>query len=342
MIITATPYRISFFGGGTDYPVWFRDHGGAVLATTINRYCYLSCRYLPPFFEFKHRIVWSRIELANSLDDIVHPAVREAIRLLEIEEGLEVHHDGDLPARAGLGSSSAFAVGILHALYALKGMMVSKAKLAKDAIHLEQNLVGDCVGVQDQIVTAAGGLNLVEIERNGDFRVHPLPLPPARKLALEEHLLLFYTGTSRTSSEVAKQQIKSIPAKQQTLKRMQELAYEAKDVLMNGAELASFGRLLHETWQLKRSITDGISTSLTDEIYDKAMAAGAAGGKVLGAGGGGFMLFFVAPERRLAVMEALSDCLLVPFEMENAGTRVTVYEPEVYTRTALHSRDFRR
>jgi D-glycero-alpha-D-manno-heptose-7-phosphate kinase len=342
MIITSTPFRISFFGGGTDYPVWFREHGGAVLATSINRYCHLSCRFYPPFFEHKHRIVWSRIELVKDTGEIVHPAVREAIRFVGVEEGLEIHHDGDLPARAGLGSSSAFAVGILHALYALKGMLVSKQQLAQEAIHLEQDLLHDDVGVQDQITTAFGGLNLVEIDKSGRFEVRPLPIAPLRKRELEDHLMLVYTGISRIASDVAKQQIAAIPEQTAVLHRMQSLVYEAADILINGRDIADFGALLHESWLLKRSLTPAISTPLVDELYDLARRAGAIGGKLLGAGGGGFVLLCVRPQDRQQVLDALQSFLMVPFEIESSGSHIVLYEPDRYSQLARKRRDFIR
>jgi D-glycero-alpha-D-manno-heptose-7-phosphate kinase len=342
MIITSTPYRISFFGGGTDYSVWFREHGGAVLAASINRYCYISCRFYPPFFEHRHRIVWSRIELVQKTADIQHPAVREAIRYLDIHEGLEIHHDGDLPARTGLGSSSAFAVGMLHALYALKGELVSKHKLATEAIHLEQNLLHENVGVQDQITAAHGGLNLVEIDRSGAFHVRPVPIAPARKLALQDHLLLIYTGIARTASQIAEKQIASIPEKTEVLKRMQAMVYEAADVLTGDGDIREFGRLLHETWELKRSISPEVSTPLIDDLYARARKAGAIGGKLLGAGGGGFVVLFVEPQKRQSVLDALKDYLMVPFEIESNGTHIVLYEPERYSQFARASRGFVR
>jgi D-glycero-alpha-D-manno-heptose-7-phosphate kinase len=342
MILTATPFRISFFGGGTDYPVWFREHGGAVLAASIDRYCHLSCRFYPPFFEHKHRIVWSRIELVRETEEIVHPAVREAIRYLGVEEGLEIHHDGDLPARAGLGSSSAFAVGILHALYALKGVLVSKHQLAIEAIHLEQDLLHDDVGVQDQITTAFGGLNLVEIDRSGKFEVRPLPISAVRKRALEEHLLLVYTGISRTASDVAKEQIAAIPSRTASLQRMQALVYEAAEFLINGRDIADFGALLHESWLLKRGLSPSISTPVVDELYDTARRAGAVGGKLLGAGGGGFVLLCVRPQERQRVLDVLQNYLMVPFEIESHGTHIVMYEPDRYSQLARKRRDFIR
>jgi D-glycero-alpha-D-manno-heptose-7-phosphate kinase len=342
MIITSTPYRISFFGGGTDYPVWFREHGGAVLTTSINRYCYISCRFYPPFFDHRHRIVWSKIELVQDTADIQHPAVREAIRYLKINEGLEIHHDGDLPARTGLGSSSAFAVGILHALHALKGELVSKHKLATEAIYLEQELLKENVGVQDQIATAHGGLNLVEIERTGAFQVRQVPLSALRQQALEEHMLLIYTGVPRSASQVAAEQIKAIPNKSDVLKRMYGMVYEAVDVLTGKGDLRNFGSLLHETWELKRCISPEVSTPMIDEIYDRARRAGALGGKLLGAGGGGFVLLFVEPKKRQAVLDALRDFLMVPFEIESRGTHIVLYEPERYSQFARATRGFVR
>jgi|SRR5579875_1306206 len=342
MIITSTPYRISFFGGGTDYPVWFKEHGGAFLAASINRYCHISCRFYPPFFEYNYRIVWSRIELVHDVGEIEHPAVREAIRFLDVAEGLEIHHDGDLPARAGLGSSSAFAVGVLHALHALKGHLIPKSQLAQEAIHLEQNLLRENVGIQDQITTAVGGLNLVEIDRGGRFQVRPVPLSPIRKRALEDHLMLVYTGVPRTASDIAGKQIASIPNKSDVLKRMQALAHEAASVLTNGNDISDFGRLLHENWELKRSIAPEVSTPLVDDVYARARAAGAVGGKLLGAGGGGFILLFVAPEGRQKVLDALKEFLVVPFEFESNGTRIVLFEPEHYSHLARISRNFVR
>jgi D-glycero-alpha-D-manno-heptose-7-phosphate kinase len=342
MIITSTPYRISFFGGGTDYPVWFREHGGAVLAASINRYCYISCRFYPPFFEHRHRIVWSQIELVQETADIQHPAVREAIHHLKIEGGLEIHHDGDLPARTGLGSSSAFAVGILHALYALKGELVSKRKLATEAIYLEQELLKENVGIQDQITTAHGGLNLVEIDRTGGFQVRPVPIAAPRQTALEEHMLLLYTGVARSASQVAAKQIESIPNKTEILKRMHAMVYEAADVLTGTGDLRDFGALLHETWELKRSISPEVSTPMIDDIYARARRAGALGGKLLGAGGGGFVLLFVEPKKRQIVLDSLKDYLMVPFEIESNGSHIVLYEPEQYSQLARAQRGFVR
>ena len=342
MIITSTPYRISFFGGGTDYPVWFQEHGGAVLATTINRYCYITCRLLPPFFSYRHRIVWSQVETVNDVTEIVHPAVREAIRYLDVQQGLEIHHDGDLPARSGLGSSSSFSVGILHALHALQGRMVTKGELAQQAIHLEQNLLKEDVGIQDQILTAYGGLNVVEIDADSAYRVNPVPMEPLRKELFQHHLMMIYTGISRTASEVAKSQIESIPDKTAVMQEIQAMVPEAVKILSGTGDLNDFGRLLHESWLLKKSISEKISTSVVDEMYEKAIQAGALGGKLLGAGGGGFMVFFVEPGLHQRVLDALDEFLLVPFELENAGAHIAFYEPKHYSQYALSNRHFVR
>ncbi len=342
MIISATPYRISFFGGGTDYPVWFQEHGGAVLATTINKYCYITCRTLPPFFEYRHRIVWSQVEHVNEVDDIVHPAVREAIRYMNVQQGLEIHHDGDLPARSGLGSSSSFSVGILHALRALDGKMTSKSELAQLAIHLEQHLLKEDVGIQDQIMTAYGGLNVVEFDPDSEFRVNPIPIDPLRKELFQHHLMLIYTGISRTASEVAKSQIESIPRKKEVMRDILDMVPEATAILAGTGDISEFGRLLHEAWLLKKSITERISTSLVDDMYERARKAGALGGKLLGAGGGGFIVFFVEPGLHQSVLEALEDFLLVPFELENSGSHIALYEPKHFSKYALANRHFTR
>lgn len=330
MIITATPFRISFLGGGTDYPAWYQKNGGAVLSVTINKYCYLQCRNLPPFFDYKNRVVWSRIETTNDAESIEHPAVREAFRHLGITEGLEVHHFGDLPARTGLGSSSSFAVGLLHALHSLRGEVMSKRRLADEAIHLEQTLLKENVGIQDQIAAAFGGLNRVDISSNGHYEVQPVLMSEARKREFEEHMILLFTGIARHASAVAKQQIDALakPEKGDAVRRMQALVGEGLEVLTNGRDLRAFGELLDESWQLKRSISDAISTDTVDNIYARARAAGAIGGKLLGAGGGGFMLLFVEPARRAQISAALSDYLQIPFRFERSGSRIVLFEPD--------------
>jgi D-glycero-alpha-D-manno-heptose-7-phosphate kinase len=330
MIISRTPFRISFFGGGTDYPVWYEkeDNHGAVLGTTIDKYCYITCRYLPPFFEHKYRIVYSLMEQVQKISEIRHPSVRETLKFMEVEAGVEVHHDGDLPARTGLGSSSSFTVGFLNALYALKGKMTGKKQLALDAIHVEQDLIGENVGSQDQVLTAFGGLNRVSFSQAGDFDIQPVILQPERLQAFQDHLMLFFTGISRTASEIAGEQIKQTPKKSRELAAIYDMVDEGTAILTSDGPISEFGKLLHESWQLKRGLTDKISTPEVDDIYAAAREAGALGGKLLGAGGGGFVLLFARPEDQPAVKTRLKRLLHVPFKFENLGSQIVFYEPE--------------
>jgi len=328
MIITRTPFRISFFGGGTDYPAWFREHGGAVLSTTIDKYCYITCRQLPPFFEHKHRIVYSLIENVKHVDDIQHPAVRAVLNWVKVENGLEIHHDGDLPAQSGLGSSSAFTVGLLHAIYALNGQMVSKNILASNAIHIEQNIIGEYVGSQDQVSASIGGLNRIEFHRDNSFSASPVILPIHRREELRDHLMLYFTGLSRVASQIAKSQIDNIKKCEKQLKLMQTMVHEACSILMNANEsIDSFGKLLDANWQYKRSLSNSISNPIIDDIYQAAMDAGAIGGKILGAGSGGFFLIFAKPERHAAIRDRLHKFIHVPFHFENSGSQVVLYQP---------------
>lgn len=327
MIISRTPFRISFFGGGTDYNGWFHEHKGAVLATTIDKYCYITSRYLPPFFEHKSRIIYSKMEhVQRSIEEIEHPSVREVLRFLNINEGIEIHHDGDLPARTGLGSSSAFTVGLLNSLYALKGEIVTKDRLAKEAIHVEQELIKENVGCQDQVLAAHGGLNYVEFGGPHHLRVQPITLSAAKMEQLQDHLMVYFTGFSRHASEIAQHQIKNIPNKKPELKRMYEMVHEAMDVL-NGNDILKFGRLLDESWQLKRTLSDKISTADIDSLYDTARRAGALGGKLLGAGGGGFVLLFVRPQDKPTVRSVLKKLLEVPVKFENLGSQIIFFQP---------------
>ena len=326
MIISRTPFLVSFFGGGTDYSGWFKDHKGAVLATTIDKYCYLTCRYLPPFFEHKSRIIYSKMEHVHGIDDIDHPSVREVLRFLKINDGIEIHHDGDLPARTGLGSSSAFTVGLLNSLYALKGKMVTKEELAKEAIHVEQDMIKENVGCQDQTLAAYGGFNYIEFGGSQHLRVQPVTMPVAKLDLLQDHLMLFFTGFARTASKIAQHQIKNIPNKKSELTRMYDMVNEAVEIL-NGKDLLAFGRLLDESWKLKRTLSDKISTSNIDDLYVAARRAGALGGKLLGAGGGGFVLFFVEPDKKPKVRAALKGLLEVPFKFEGLGSQIIFYQP---------------
>ena len=328
MIVSRTPFRISFFGGGTDYPAWYLNHGGAVLGTTVNKYCYITCRYLPPFFEHRIRVVWSRIENCQTVDEITHPAAREVLRYLGIVRGVEIHHDGDLPARSGIGSSSAFTVGLLHALHALTGHIPTKHQLAMESIGIEQERLKETVGSQDQILTAYGGLNHVTFLPNGEISFRPMTLTPERIRELDSHLMLFYTGIKRTGSDIARSYMQDVENKEQELRIINDMVDEGISILNSGQDIALFGKLLHEAWRVKRSLSPKISNSHVEEIYDQAMSAGAIGGKLLGAGGGGFMLLFVPLPCQNQVRERLERLIYVPFRCEMSGSRIIFFDPE--------------
>jgi D-glycero-alpha-D-manno-heptose-7-phosphate kinase len=328
MIITRTPFRISFFGGGTDYPSWVEAHGGEVLSTTIDKYCYITCRQLPPFFEYKHRIVYSAIENVRHWDEIKHPAVRAVLGWDNGSKGLEIHHDGDLPARSGLGSSSSFTVGLVHALAAMKGSYVSKDQLARDAIHIEQKIIGENVGSQDQIAAAYGGFNRIEFMRSGAFQVSPVIVKKTRLKELQKHLMLCFTGFSRIASEVAQSKIANFKKREVELHRMKAMVEEAVKILHSGSSpIEDFGRLLHESWICKKELSDKVTTAEIDALYDAAIDAGASGGKILGAGGGGFLLLFVKPALQARVRERLKHLIHVPFGFDESGSRVVLYQP---------------
>ncbi len=322
MIISMTPFRISFFGGGTDYPAWFRKHGGSVLATTIDKYCYISLRYLPPFFEHKFRIIYSKIENCQCIDEIAHPAVREVMRYLEIERGIEIHHDADLPARSGMGSSSSFTVGLLHALYALQGKMMSKDQLARESIYIEQECVKETVGSQDQISAAYGGFNHITFLPNNEFIVKPMTFKREVIDELNSQLMLFYTGIKRTASNVALTYVNDIDQRKRQLRVMNDMVNEGLSILSNSNDFNIFGELLHEAWQSKRSLSNQVSNDYVDEIYNEALAAGAIGGKITGAGGGGFLLLFVPPPFQHNVKERLNKLVHVPFKFEFQGSQI--------------------
>jgi len=329
MIICRTPFRISFFGGGTDYPAWYLTNGGCTLSTTIDKYCYITVRYLPPFFEHRLRVVYSKIELVQHFEEIQHPSVRETLRFLNISRGLEIHHDGDLPARSGMGSSSSFTVGFLHAIYALLGNMVSKHQLAMESIHIEQNLIRETVGSQDQVAAAYGGFNKICCNRGGEIDVRPLTLSNERKQEFSSHLMLFYTGIMRTASDVADSYVKEIGMKDKVLNRMHKMVDEGIAILHSDAPISDFGELLHETWKAKRSLSDKVTNSVVDDIYAVARENGAVGGKITGAGGGGFLLLFVPPTDRLRVRNALKNLIHVPFQLESNGSQINLYDPAI-------------
>lgn len=330
MIITRTPFRISFFGGGTDYPLWYRKYGGSVLSTTINKYCYISCRYLPPFFDVKYLIRYSNREAVKHLSEINHPSVRECLTFSQVEKGIEMVHTSDIPAQSGVASSSAFTVGFLHALHALKGEIVTKRQLGREAIHVEQNMIGENVGSQDQVAVSFGGFNRIDFGGESDFYVTPITLVKERIDELQAHMLLFFTGFSRNASVIAAEQIKNTPQKTNELTTMQSLVNEAINVFRCNSDITEFGRLLDESWRLKRSLTDLITTDAIDEMYDIALKNGAIGGKILGAGGGGFLLIFAPPERHTVIKEKIG-LLHVPFEFENLGSQIILYSSQDFS-----------
>lgn len=328
MIISRTPFRVSFFGGGTDYPSWLAEHGGAVLGTSINHYCYLSCRYLPPFFEHKYRIAYSKTENVKSIAEIEHPVVRAVLEYLGFHDlGMEIHHDADLPARSGIGSSSTFTVGLLNALIAFKNARLPTQELAKLAIYIEQEMLNESVGSQDQILAAHGGFNRVDFYRDGKFTISPVIADPRKMESLQKHCMLFFTGFSRFASEIAKSQVQNMKANTTTLHLMRAMVDEAMEILENPQrDIREFGELLHQAWECKRTLSDKVSTDAIDQIYLKAREAGAIGGKLLGAGGGGFILLFASPEDQEHIKNALSNLIYIPFAFENQGSRVIFHE----------------
>lgn len=322
LFISRTPFRISFFGGGTDYPTWYKREGGAVLSTSVDKYCYVMCRWLPPFFPSRHRVVWSHIESVSTISEILHPAVRNGMQMLGFDDsrGVEIHHQGDLPARAGMGSSSAFAVGLLNALHAMRGTFADKVTLYEQAIALEQDWIKDKVGSQDQVACATGGINIIHFGQDGSIRSEPVEISDERRALLNSRMMLFYTGTSRLASEVAGQVIADLEKRQTTLRQMHSLVFDAAALLRSDRDLDDFGRMLHETWKAKRSLSSVISNERIDQIYESARQAGALGGKLLGAGASGFMVFYVPPEAQARVRAALGALLDVPFQFDREGT----------------------
>lgn len=329
MIITKTPFRISFFGGGTDMEDFFKEYGGAVLSTTFDKYCYVNVRHLPRFFDYSTELSYSKTERVTLVDEIQHPAIRNAMKMLDMHE-IRLTYEADLPARSGLGTSSSFAVGMLNAFYALKGKYADKKKLADEAIYLERVLCNEAGGWQDQIAASYGGFNRINFNEEG-YEVLPVIISQQKKRALNGNLMLFFTGFTRFSATV--QQVNSVERekKQAQLLEMYQLVDEAEKILTNKeTSLDEFGKLLDYTWKLKRQTGAAVSTDSIDELYAKGIEAGALGGKLLGAGGGGFLLFYVQPEYRENVRKAMKELLYVPFEFENGGTRVIHYSPEQY------------
>jgi len=330
MIITKTPFRMSFFGGGTDMEDYFKENGGAVLSTTFDKYCYVNVRHLPRFFDWTNELTYSKMEKVSDINDIQHPAIREAMKMLDMRE-IRLTYEADLPARSGLGTSSSFAVGMLNAFYALKGKYADKKKLADEAIYLERVLCNEVGGWQDQIAASFGGFNRINFNADG-YEVIPVIISPERKRQLNNNLMMFFTGFTRFSSDIQKtNNVNGSEKNRAKLKRMYELVDEAEKVLTDtNGDLDNFGRLLDTTWRLKKDTGCAISTGGIDDYYEKGIAAGALGGKLLGAGGGGFLVFYVRPEEQKAVKEAMKDLMYIPFKFEDGGTRVIHYSPEEY------------
>lgn len=322
MIISRAPYRISFFGGGTDYPDWYRVNGGAVLSTSINKYSYITCRFLPQFFDYKYRIRYYKREEVNCVEDIQHPAIRECLKMLDIQKGLDIVHHGDLPAQSGIGSSSTFTVGLLQALYALKGIMPTKRQLAMDAIKVEQEILKESVGSQDQIASAFGGMNRIEFGGIEEFRVQPMIIEQERLKIFEQSLVLIYTGMVRTASELAKEQIKNIDHNFNKLQIVKESVNKAIEILQGKGNIDEIGPLLRNQWEIKKSFSKEITNLKIDQIYEAGINAGALGGKLLGAGGGGFFLFYVKNKNRKKLLEVMNSFVHVPFNFDTIGSQI--------------------
>lgn len=330
MIITKTPFRMSFFGGGTDMEKYFREHGGAVLSTTFDKYCYVTVRHLPRFFDWSTHLTYSKQEYVTDVEEINHPAIRNAMKMLDMHE-IRLLYEADLPARSGLGTSSSFAVGMINAFYALKGKYADKKRLADEAIYLERVLCQEAGGWQDQIAAAFGGMNRIEFNKDGTYDVKPIIIHPEHKKQLNDNLLMFFTGFTRFSSDMQKANATGYAEKIKQLQQMYSLVDDAEKVLEDKhSDLDEFGRLLDATWRLKRQTGGAITTDSIDGLYERGIGAGALGGKLLGAGGGGFLVFYVQPEKKKAVMEAMKDLLYVPFSFEDGGTQVVHYTPESY------------
>jgi D-glycero-alpha-D-manno-heptose-7-phosphate kinase len=328
MIVSQTPYRVSFLGGGTDYPQWYREHGGAVIGTAIDKYCYVSVRNLPPFFAHKHRIVYSNIELVNDVSEILHPAVNGVLQEWAGKAGLEIHHDGDCPARSGLGSSSSFSVGLINAMAAYQGKMIGRTELMREAIRIEQDVIKEDVGSQDQAWAAFGGTNMIHFESDGRINVKPIIMSDKRRQALSSHMMLFFTGISRIASEQAAQTIANLSAKQASLHEMRGLVDIALGLITDqNKSISELGKLLHEYWQIKKELTPNVTNDHIDTIYGAALKAGANGGKLLGAGAGGFLLIMAEPEKQLEIRNALPGLTELIFNIDAPGSRIIVYQP---------------
>ncbi len=327
MIISRTPFRVSFFGGGTDFPDYYREHGGAVLSTAINKYCYLSVHSLGPFFKHRLRVSYAQTETVANPREIKHPLVRECLTLLNLDAGMEINHVADLPGRTGLGSSSSFTVGLLNALHAFRNENADAARLAQEAITVERERVGDAGGHQDQYAAAFGGLHRYTFSADG-ITATPVAIDPKRKAALSDRLLLFFTGVESSAETILQEQQKNTARNLASLREMRAMVDHAEKLLVGNEDLDSFGRLLHASWMHKRSLSSGISNTAIDDAYDAAMRAGAIGGKLLGAGGRGFLLLYARPSDQAKLREAMKGLTEIPFEFSDEGSRIIFRSPE--------------
>ncbi len=330
MIITRTPLRISFFGGGTDLPDYYKKFGGEVLSTTIDKYLYITCRHMPPFWEYSNRFVYgSKTELVSEIDEIEHPAIRETLRYLKLDYGVDLHYNTDIPARSGIGSSSSFTVGLLNALHGLNGKMFSKRDLAFQAIHIEQDLIQEAVGSQDQTAAAFGGFNHILFKKSGDIEVCPMTLPPERIRSLDAHLILVFTGFQRFAKNIEKDKLQTLQEHYDNLEKLKCYVAQSIEILSTDTDIREFGALLNDAWREKKELSSKVSDDRIDALYQRGIDKGAIGGKLLGAGGGGFMLFFVEPMKQKKFIEAFSEYVCVPFHFEDAGSQVIYYKPDV-------------
>lgn len=327
MIITKTPFRMSFFGGGTDMPEFFNAHGGSVISTSFDKYCYVTVRHLPPFFDYNTEIAYSKIERVGEAEELNHPLVRNCMEYLDIKD-IRLTYEADLPARSGLGTSSSFAVGMLNAFHKLKGKNVDARRLAEEAIYVERTLCDEAGGWQDQIAAAYGGFNRINF-KDDSYEVIPIDISKENREKLNSNLMLFFTGFTRFSATIQKES-KAVAEKEKELLLMKNLVDDAEKMLCDGA-LDDFGKLLDVTWKLKRCTGENVSTSSIDDYYERAMAAGAYGGKLLGAGGGGFLLFYVPPEKKCDVTDVMKDLLHIPFRFSDEGSTIVYESPETYS-----------
>ncbi len=329
MIITRTPFRISFFGGGTDLPDYYRNHEGEVLSTTIDKYLYITCRHLSPYWDYKHQFYYgARTEYITDIDEILHPSIRETMRFVNPQQGIDMHYNTDIPSKSGIGSSSSFTVGFLNALNGLEGKMTSKEKLLSDSLYIEQEMIREPVGSQDQAAAAYGGLNHIIFRKNGDIEVHPIVVSKSRIDELNANMVLVFTGFQRFSKDIEEKKIQNIESRLTELHEIKKYVGQALEILNSNRNLNEFGALLNDTWNRKKKLSDNVSDERIDGLYELGMKNGAIGGKLLGAGGGGFMLFYVEKDKKAMLLDAMRGKVCVPFHFEDTGSQVIYYKPE--------------